>query len=160
MTTIAPTTQIFNDDIDATGVAQQRPRGERFHAGMTAVATAPTAETADSTGKHLRKMLCHSIHDALPVLEFFVVAASTRGIACIYILAAGLIMALDRCFRGFAETSTISRVCIALFCARTSFDRQDAYNGDATPLHTLFNPIQDSSNLADIIWAVMVKGAY
>ncbi|RHZ05729.1 hypothetical protein DYB37_005934 [Aphanomyces astaci] len=54
MTTIAPTTQIFNDDIDATGVAQQRPRGERFHAGMTAVATAPTAETADSTGVMLR----------------------------------------------------------------------------------------------------------
>ncbi|RLO10837.1 hypothetical protein DYB28_000888, partial [Aphanomyces astaci] len=54
MTTIAPTTQTFNDDIDATGVAQQRPRGEPVHADMTAAATAPTTETADSKGLVLR----------------------------------------------------------------------------------------------------------
>ncbi|RHZ11363.1 hypothetical protein DYB37_011823, partial [Aphanomyces astaci] len=172
MTTIAPTTQTFNEDIDATGVVQQRPRGEPVHADMTAAATAPTTETADSKGKHLRKMLCQSIDDALSVFAVIVFATSTRVLHSpvetnlisfflpgLYVLAAALIMALDRHLRDFfaADTSKISRVCIALFCARTSVDIA-AYNGDEMPLHTLFKPIEDSTNLADIILAVMVKG--
>ncbi|ETV70873.1 hypothetical protein H257_13647 [Aphanomyces astaci] len=132
MTTIAPTTQTFNEDIDATGVAQQRPRGVPVHADMTA-ATAPTTEPADPKGKHLRKMLCQSIDDALSVFAVFVFATSTRGIADLYVLAAALITALDRHLCGFvaADTSKISRVCIALFCARTMFDivalREEAF---------------------------------
>ncbi|RHY01437.1 hypothetical protein DYB25_011002 [Aphanomyces astaci] len=177
MTTIAPTTQTFNDDIDATGVAQQRPRGEPVHAGTTAampskrranaaVAIVPTTDASDGTltlmsivvtcphvGQDLRKTLNQSIHDALRVLAFIVFAMSTLGIS------AALIMAVDRRFRGLVAsvTSQILLVGIALSCATASV-AVSAYNGDATPLQTLFKPIQDPINLSGIAWAVMVKG--
>ncbi|RLO11322.1 hypothetical protein DYB28_010130, partial [Aphanomyces astaci] len=67
-------------------------------------------------------------------------------------------VALDHRFRGFVavETSPVSLVCIALLSARTSFD-MSTFNGDATPLHTLFKPIPDQTNLADFVWMVLSK---
>ncbi|KAF0768872.1 hypothetical protein AaE_002742, partial [Aphanomyces astaci] len=68
-------------------------------------------------------------------------------------------MAVDRRFRGLVAsvTSQILLVGIALSCATASV-AVSAYNGDATPLQTLFKPIQDPINLSGIAWAVMVKG--
>ncbi|RQM26878.1 hypothetical protein B5M09_003031 [Aphanomyces astaci] len=68
-------------------------------------------------------------------------------------------VAVDHRIRGFiaAEDGAVPRVFLALLCARMAFD-MSAYNGDATPLHTLFKRIPDPISLADMVWMVMVKG--
>ncbi|RHY13192.1 hypothetical protein DYB25_003861, partial [Aphanomyces astaci] len=72
---------------------------------------------------------------------------------------AASMVAVDHRIRGFiaAEDGAVPRVFLALLCARTAFD-MSAYNGDATPLHTLFKRIPDPISLADMVWMVMVKG--
>ncbi|KAF0775128.1 hypothetical protein AaE_001172 [Aphanomyces astaci] len=79
-------------------------------------------------------------------------------IAGLYALGVVYMVALDRHFRGFvaAETSSVSRVCIALVCAKTSAD-MSTFNGDATPLHMLFKPIPDQTSHADVVWMVLGK---
>ncbi|KAF0774888.1 hypothetical protein AaE_001412, partial [Aphanomyces astaci] len=122
-------------------------------------AAAPASDTSDFQGANLLKDLSQSCDEAWLFLALFVIVMSIQYIAGIYVLGTACLITLDRRFRGFiaAEDGKGSRVCIALFCARMAFD-MSASNGDATPLHTLFKPIPDPPNLADMVWRIMVKG--
>ncbi|RHY91886.1 hypothetical protein DYB26_015725 [Aphanomyces astaci] len=141
---MTPNTHTFNADTDATVVA----------------AAAPATDTSDFKGaNHLRKILSTLCDETWAFLMLFVIAASTQSIAGIYVLVAASMVAVDHRIRGFiaAEDGAVPRVFLALLCARMAFD-MSAYNGDATPLHTLFKRIPDPISLADMVWMVMVKG--
>ncbi|ETV68767.1 hypothetical protein, variant [Aphanomyces astaci] len=135
---------LFNADTDATVVA----------------AAAPATDTSDFKGaNHLRKILSTLCDETWAFLMLFVIAASTQSIAGIYVIVAASMVAVDHRIRGFiaAEDGAVPRVFLALLCARMAFD-MSAYNGDATPLHTLFKRIPDPISLADMVWMVIVKG--
>ncbi|ETV68742.1 hypothetical protein, variant [Aphanomyces astaci] len=135
---------LFNADTDATVVA----------------AAAPATDTSDFKGaNHLRKILSTLCDETWALFMLFVIAASTQSIAGIYVIVAASMVAVDHRIRGFiaAEDGAVPRVFLALLCARMAFD-MSAYNGDATPLHTLFKRIPDPISLADMVWMVMVKG--
>ncbi|RHY41621.1 hypothetical protein DYB38_000784, partial [Aphanomyces astaci] len=91
--------------------------------------------------------------------DFKVEVTSSCVLPGIYVIVAASMVAVDHRIRGFiaAEDGAVPRVFLALLCARTAFD-MSAYNGDATPLHTLFKRIPDPISLADMVWMVMVKG--
>ncbi|RHZ28538.1 hypothetical protein DYB26_010280 [Aphanomyces astaci] len=160
MNSIALTTA----DIHATSVAattQQCRHDDPIRVGMLAVVPDSTsiaferaprrANAAATAGKKLVETLRPFSDNVWPFVTLFVLAMSTQVIvACM--------VALDHRFRGFVavETSPVSLVCIALLSARTSFD-MSTFNGDATPLHTLFKPIPDQTNLADFVWMVLSK---
>ncbi|RHY45253.1 hypothetical protein DYB38_011154 [Aphanomyces astaci] len=151
-------------DIHATSVAattQQCRHDDPIRVGMLAVVPDSTsiaferaprrANAAATAGKKLVETLRPFSDNVWPFVTLFVLAMSTQVIvACM--------VALDYRFRGFVavETSPVSLVCIALLSARTSFD-MSTFNGDATPLHTLFKPIPDQTNLADFVWMVLSK---
>ncbi|KAF0775249.1 hypothetical protein AaE_001051, partial [Aphanomyces astaci] len=167
MNSIALTTA----DIHATSVAattQQCRHHDPIRVGMPAVVPDSTsiaseraprrANAAATAGKKLVETLRPFSDNVWPFATLFVLAMSTQVIVGIYVLGAACMVALDHRFRGFVavETSPVSLVCIALLSARTSFD-MSTFNGDATPLHTLFKPIPDQTNLADFVWMVLSK---
>ncbi|RHY39557.1 hypothetical protein DYB30_009994, partial [Aphanomyces astaci] len=69
-------------------------------------------------------------------------------------------IALDYRFRNLVaakhKASAVSLVGIVLVCAVESF-AVARFNGDVSPFHTLFKPIQDPTDGATIVRAVMVK---
>ncbi|RHX98956.1 hypothetical protein DYB36_007247 [Aphanomyces astaci] len=69
-------------------------------------------------------------------------------------------IALDYRFRKLVaakhKASAVSLVGIVLVCAVESF-AVATFNGDVSPFHTLFKPIQDPTDGATIVRAVMVK---
>ncbi|RHY87011.1 hypothetical protein DYB35_013313 [Aphanomyces astaci] len=69
-------------------------------------------------------------------------------------------VALDNCFRGQVaakdKASAVSLAGIVLLCALASV-AISAFDGDVSPLRTLFKPVQDPNNVVNIVWAVMVK---
>ncbi|RHY45269.1 hypothetical protein DYB34_012907 [Aphanomyces astaci] len=77
------------------------------------------------------------------------------------VLGLAFMAALDSCFRGLAAADNkackMSLAGIVVVSGLASV-AVSAYNGDATPVHTLVKPIQDSTNLVDFVCAVMAKG--
>ncbi|RHY98921.1 hypothetical protein DYB26_009444 [Aphanomyces astaci] len=156
---------MYSVPIYDTGVAaatQHRCHGGPMSAAVSAAITAErvprrtnaAATEADEVLKNLRQWF----DNVWPFVALCVLAMSTQGVVGLYALGVVYMVALDRHFRGFvaAETSPVSRVCIALVCAKTSAD-MSTFNGDATPLHMLFKPIPDQTSHADVVWMVLGK---
>ncbi|RHY03876.1 hypothetical protein DYB25_010900 [Aphanomyces astaci] len=87
---MTPSTQTFNVNLDAAGVAaaaQQRPRGEPIYADiavpMASVrrAAAPASDTSDFQGANLLKDLSQSCDEAWLFLALFVIVMSIQYIA-------------------------------------------------------------------------------
>ncbi|RHY85250.1 hypothetical protein DYB37_007116 [Aphanomyces astaci] len=159
---------MYSVPIYDTGVAaatQHRCHGGPMSAAVSAAITSErvprrtnaAATEADEVLKNLRQWF----DNVWPFVALCVLAMSTQGVVGLYALGVVYMVALDRHFRGFvaAETSPVSRVCIALVCAKTSAD-MSTFNGDATPLHMLFKPIPDQTSHADVVWMVLGKCTY
>ncbi|RHY50765.1 hypothetical protein DYB38_012808 [Aphanomyces astaci] len=116
--------------------------------------------TRQHVGEVLRDALRHlSNRSIAPIVVLWAVTMFNQPLPEI-VLGLAFMAALDSCFRGLAAADNkackMSLAGIVVVSGLASV-AVSAYNGDATPVHTLVKPIQDSTNLVDFVCAVMAK---
>ncbi|CAK4168065.1 unnamed protein product [Aphanomyces euteiches] len=152
----------------ASTIAATLPTSVPITAPAPAPAPAPEPPVDDSdfnTDEQLRtemRQLFRRVQHILPFVVLFLLYFTyqhTKGIF-VFIIGTTAIIALDQRFRAQVamkdKASVLSLLGIVFICIIDAF-AICSVNGDVTPFHSFLKPVEDVSELSDVLWAVMVN---